>query len=166
MDTQPVTAPQHPLHALTTYELQRYRRELDHALKSLPTSAPVRAQLQDKLAEVKAEQESRLRIREVHWMDRARHGHRASGRLDVRAHRRHPAEIALPDNLTSIVFRALYSELDLHLIGATYVVVPKGTLILVGESLRQICRALAENGRTDSELADMLAVEPLPRRIK
>jgi hypothetical protein len=54
--------PAHPLHALTTYELSRYRRELEHALKSLPTQAPVRAQLQDKLAEVMAEQDSRLDI--------------------------------------------------------------------------------------------------------
>ena len=29
--------PAHPLHALTTYELSRYRRELEHALKALPT---------------------------------------------------------------------------------------------------------------------------------
>jgi len=54
--------PAHPLHALTTYELSRYRRELEHALKSLPTQAPVRAQLQDKLAQVMAEQDSRLDI--------------------------------------------------------------------------------------------------------
>jgi hypothetical protein len=52
--------PKHPLHALTTYELARYRRELEQALKSLPTQAPVRAQ--DKLGEVKAEQDSRLNI--------------------------------------------------------------------------------------------------------
>jgi hypothetical protein len=42
--------------------LARYRRELEQALKSLPTQAPVRAQLQDKLGEVKAEQDSRLNI--------------------------------------------------------------------------------------------------------
>jgi hypothetical protein len=39
--------PRHPLPALTTYELSRYRRELEQALKSLPTQAPVRAQLQE-----------------------------------------------------------------------------------------------------------------------
>jgi hypothetical protein len=49
--------PQHPLDALTTYELSGYRRELEHALKSLPSQAPVRAQLQQKLVEVKAEQD-------------------------------------------------------------------------------------------------------------
>lgn len=34
----PVTIepPEHPLHALTTYELSRYRRELEHALKTGP----------------------------------------------------------------------------------------------------------------------------------
>lgn len=54
--------PAHPLHSLTTYELSRYRRELEQALKSLPTQAPVRVQLQDKLAQVMAEQDSRLDI--------------------------------------------------------------------------------------------------------
>ena len=36
----PVTIepPEHPLHALTTYELSRYRRELEHALKTLPST--------------------------------------------------------------------------------------------------------------------------------
>ena len=54
--------PQPPLAALTAYELSRYRRELEQALKSLPTQAPVRAQLQDRLAQVKAEQDARLNI--------------------------------------------------------------------------------------------------------
>lgn len=67
MTAEPATSaqpaqPEHPLHALTTYELSRYRRELEQALKSLPTQAPVRAQLQDKLGQVKAEQDSRLNI--------------------------------------------------------------------------------------------------------
>ena len=54
--------PKHPLYALTTSELSRYRRELEQSLKSLPTQAPVRAQLQDNLTQVKAEQDSRLNI--------------------------------------------------------------------------------------------------------
>lgn len=64
MTAEPVNPgqPPHPLHALTTYELSRYRRELEQALKSLPTQAPARTQLQDKLAQVKAEQDSRLNI--------------------------------------------------------------------------------------------------------
>jgi hypothetical protein len=64
MTAEPVTvqSPKHPLHALTTYELSRYRRELEHALKELPTDAPVRELLQAKLAEVLAEQRSRTKI--------------------------------------------------------------------------------------------------------
>jgi hypothetical protein len=55
--------PPHPLGALTTFELSRYRRELEHSLRSLPTQAPDRAQLQHKLAQVLDEQESRAQIR-------------------------------------------------------------------------------------------------------
>ena len=64
MTTEPVTVqpPKHPMHALTTYELARYRRELEHALQALPEHAPVRELLQAKLAEVLAEQDSRTRI--------------------------------------------------------------------------------------------------------
>ena len=64
MTAEPVNPgqPPHPLHALTTYELSRYRRELEQALKSLPTQAPVRTQLQGKLSQLKAEQDSRLNI--------------------------------------------------------------------------------------------------------
>jgi hypothetical protein len=64
MSTEPVTVPQprHPLHALTTYELARFRRELEHALTVLPQHAAVREPLQGKLAEVLAEQHSRTKI--------------------------------------------------------------------------------------------------------
>jgi len=64
MTSEPPTPvqPKHPLPAMTTYELSRYRRELEQALKSLPTQVPVRAELQDKLGQVKAEQDSRLKI--------------------------------------------------------------------------------------------------------
>ena len=60
----PVTVepPEHPLDALTTYELSRYRRQLEHALKALPQHAAVRELLRGKLAEVLAEQESRVVI--------------------------------------------------------------------------------------------------------
>ena len=57
-----VESPEHPLHALTTYELSRYRRELEHALKALPEHAAVRELLRTKLAGVLAEQESRVAI--------------------------------------------------------------------------------------------------------
>ena len=64
MTAEPVTVepPEHPLHALTTYELSRYRRQLEHALKALPEHAAVRELLRTKLAEVLAEQESRVVI--------------------------------------------------------------------------------------------------------
>jgi hypothetical protein len=72
MTAEPVSAgavtvelPEHPLHALTTYELSRYRRELEHALKALPQHATIRELLRGKLAEVLAEQESRVVIAEA-----------------------------------------------------------------------------------------------------
>jgi hypothetical protein len=64
MTAEPVTVepPEHPPHALATYELSRYRRQLEHALKTLPEHAAVRELLREKLAEVLAEQESRVAI--------------------------------------------------------------------------------------------------------
>ena len=53
------------MHALTTYELSRYRRELEHALKELPEHASVRELLQGRLAEVLAEEDSRAKIADV-----------------------------------------------------------------------------------------------------
>jgi hypothetical protein len=54
--------PAHPVHALTTYELNGYRRELEHAIKGIATDAPVQAALRAKLAEVLAEQDERARL--------------------------------------------------------------------------------------------------------
>ena len=69
MTTEPVPAgpivvepPEHPLDELTTYELSRYRRQLEHALKALPEHGAVRELLRTKLAGVLAEQESRIAI--------------------------------------------------------------------------------------------------------
>jgi hypothetical protein len=64
MTAEPVIVqpPKHPMYALTTYELSRYRRELEHALKALPEHAPVRELLHGKLAEVLAEEDSRAKI--------------------------------------------------------------------------------------------------------
>jgi hypothetical protein len=64
MTAGPVTVepPEHPLGALTTYELSRYRRQLEHALKALPEHATVRELLREKLGEALAEQESRAVI--------------------------------------------------------------------------------------------------------
>ena len=63
MKTEPATAePKHPISALTTYELARYRRELEHATATLPEHATVRELLQQRLAAVLAEQDERARI--------------------------------------------------------------------------------------------------------
>ena len=58
----PVTPPAHPLHALTTYELRDYRRELEHALTAVPGRAEDRSLLRQRLADVVTEQESRAKI--------------------------------------------------------------------------------------------------------
>jgi hypothetical protein len=57
-----IEQPAHPVHALTTYELKNYRRELEHSLKTIPAHAQVRELLQQRLAEVLAEQDSRKRL--------------------------------------------------------------------------------------------------------
>jgi predicted negative regulator of RcsB-dependent stress response len=57
-----IQQPPHPMPALTTYELRNYRRELEHSLKTLPEHAQIRALLQQRLAEVLAEQDSRDRL--------------------------------------------------------------------------------------------------------
>lgn len=57
-----VRPPGHPLPALATFELSRYRRDLERALAALPGQAPARGPLQARLAEVLAEQESRAKI--------------------------------------------------------------------------------------------------------
>ncbi len=56
MPSEPVTTtePKYPVSALTTFELRRYRRELEHAT--------VREELQQRLAVVLAEQEDRRKI--------------------------------------------------------------------------------------------------------
>jgi hypothetical protein len=60
-----VEQPPHPVHALTTYELRNYRRELEHSLKALPEHVAIRGLLQQRLAEVLAEQDSRSRLHEA-----------------------------------------------------------------------------------------------------
>jgi hypothetical protein len=65
MPADPVTVdqPKHPLTQLTTYELRNYRKQLEHALNDEVIShAPVAARLQEQLAAVLAEQESRVRL--------------------------------------------------------------------------------------------------------
>jgi hypothetical protein len=57
--------PKHPLHALTTYELRDYRRELESAIaffdKQTP-APPARDRLQAALEAVLVEQDERARI--------------------------------------------------------------------------------------------------------
>ena len=62
--TEPATTaqPKHPVSELTTYELARYKRELEHALKTIPEHAEVRTLLRAKLDEVLAQQAERTRI--------------------------------------------------------------------------------------------------------
>ena len=60
-----VEQPSHPVHALTTYELKSYRRELEHSLRALSEHVAVRVLLQQRLAEVLAEQDSRSRLHEA-----------------------------------------------------------------------------------------------------
>jgi len=64
MTAEPVTVeqPKHPLHALTSYELRGYRRDLEHAIKAISPDAPVQADLCRKLDDVIAEQEDRARL--------------------------------------------------------------------------------------------------------
>jgi hypothetical protein len=60
-----VAQPEHPLHALTTFELGGYRRELERAIAFFDgknPAPPARDELQARLDAVLAEQESRRRI--------------------------------------------------------------------------------------------------------
>jgi hypothetical protein len=62
MQAEPGTPePKHTLSALTTFELARYRRELEHAIKTLPENVEVRELLQQRLAEVLTEVDERAR---------------------------------------------------------------------------------------------------------
>jgi hypothetical protein len=58
----PIHQPKHPLHALTTYELRDYRRDLENSLKTITPGAAIQAELQRRLDAVIAEQESRARL--------------------------------------------------------------------------------------------------------
>jgi hypothetical protein len=60
-----VEQPKHPPHALTTYELKDYRRQLERVVEFYGHQTPVppvRADLQAALDQVIAEQEDRARI--------------------------------------------------------------------------------------------------------
>ena len=49
----------------------------------------------------------------------------------------------LPGNLAAILFRALYRDFDLIPFGVLYIVVPKGTPLLIGDSLGDIARQIS-----------------------
>ena len=53
-----------PVAQLTPRELERYGNQLARCLKALETSAPIRAQVQDELTLVRAEQQARVRAGE------------------------------------------------------------------------------------------------------
>jgi hypothetical protein len=61
----PVDKPKHPLHALTTFELRDFRRQLENAIAFFDQQDPVpavREDLQATLGAVAAEKESRTRL--------------------------------------------------------------------------------------------------------
>ncbi len=66
MPAEPVNVeqPKHPTSQLTTAEILAYKRQLEHALKTLPGHASVREQQQARLAEVIGEQESRTQLQQ------------------------------------------------------------------------------------------------------
>ena len=57
-----IEQPPHPVQALTTYELRNYRRELEQSLGALPEHVAVRVILQQRMAQVLAERDSRNRF--------------------------------------------------------------------------------------------------------
>lgn len=60
-----VEPPQHPMHALTTYELRDYRRQLESAIAFFDRqdpAPPARRRLQARLAAVLAEQDDRKKL--------------------------------------------------------------------------------------------------------
>jgi hypothetical protein len=64
-EPETVDQPKHPLHAMTTFELRDYRRELESAIAFFDTKDPIplaRGDLQASLDAVLAEQEERARI--------------------------------------------------------------------------------------------------------
>jgi hypothetical protein len=64
MQTEPeIAEPQHPVYQLTTTELNRYRRELEHAVQGISPDAPVQTELRRRLDVVLAEEEARGKIR-------------------------------------------------------------------------------------------------------
>lgn len=109
-----VATPKHPVHALTTYELRDYRRDLERAITGISLDAPVQAHLRRKLDEVIAEQEDRARL--------ARRDHDVTGltaRQLERARRELHASLALvrPDSPARVPILAQMSAIETELAG-------------------------------------------------
>ena len=107
-----VETPKHPVHALTTYELRDYRRELERAITGISPDAPVQAHLRRKLETVIAEQEDRARL--------AMRDHDVTGltaRQLERARRELQASLALvrPDSPARVPILAQMSAIDTEL---------------------------------------------------
>ncbi len=68
---QPET-PAHPLHAMTTYELRDYRRDLEHRLTGMSRNLLPRDLLQRQLEAVLAEEDSRARLQQANGGRRTR----------------------------------------------------------------------------------------------
>jgi hypothetical protein len=50
-----------------------------------------------------------------------------------------------PDTLTYRIFRALYDDFDLHILGFGYVAVPKGTPVFTGHRLSEIAWQISQH---------------------
>src|ERR1035441_6712529 len=88
----PATRPGHPVHALATFELSRYRRDLEHAITGVSPDAPARDELRRQLDDV---------------LPRKNHGP-SSGTPAGKEPR--PVTAAPPDDLVSILFRAFFTS--------------------------------------------------------
>ncbi len=77
-----------------------------------------------------------------------------------------------PDNLTAIVFMALFEGYDLVAIGATYIVYPPpvlgNPLMYISDSLGSIARQISELENPETEPDGLIAyvADPLPKRSK
>ena len=66
-----VRVPPHPVPALTTYELRDFRKQLEHALADhVIGCAPIAGRLRETLAEVLAEELSRVRLQQANEASR------------------------------------------------------------------------------------------------
>jgi hypothetical protein len=115
---EPVTVepPKHPVHALTTYELCDYRRELERAITGIAPDTPVQTDLRRKLNAVMAEQEDRARL--------AMRDHDVTGltaRQLKRAKRELAASLALvrQDSPARVPILAQMSAIETELAGRT-----------------------------------------------